>query len=119
MEIKSATEALAALAQESRLAIFRLLVEAGPQGLPAGGIAERLGIPAPTLSFHLALLARAGLATQRREGRFIYYAADFDAMNRLVGFLTDQCCGGRPELCERTVAQPEPAARPRIHPKSA
>ncbi len=117
METKQASEALAALAQESRLAIYRLLVEAGRGGLSAGAIAERLGIAAPTLSFHLSLLARAGLATQRREGRFIYYAADFDAMNRLVGFLTDQCCGGRPELCERPGELAVIPARPRIHPK--
>lgn len=119
MEVKAATEALTALAQESRLAIFRVLVEAGPGGLPAGGVAERLGIPAPTLSFHLSLLARAGLVSQRREGRFLFYAADFDAINRLLGFLTDHCCGGRPELCERPGQAPAAAARPRIHPKSA
>lgn len=99
METKDAVSALYALAQESRLEIFRLLVGAGSEGLAAGVIAERLGISAPTLSFHLAALARAGLVTQRRDGRFLYYAADFDAMNRLVGYLTDQCCGGRPELC--------------------
>ena len=116
MEMKAATEALGALAQESRLAIYRLLVEAGRDGLSAGTIAVRMGILAPTLSFHLSLLARAGLVTQQREGRFIYYAADFDAMNGLVGFLTDHCCGGRPELCAAPADIAK--ARPHIIPKS-
>lgn len=115
MEIKDAVSALSALAQESRLAIFRLLVEAGSEGLAAGAIAGRLGISAPTLSFHLAALARAGLVTQRRDGRYLYYAADFDAMNRLVGYLTDQCCGGRPELCAPGAAA---VPMPRIIPKT-
>lgn len=90
-----AVSALAALAHEHRLAAFRLLVEAGPAGLPAGTLAERLGVPQSSLSFHLAHLARAGLATQRRAGRQILYAADFPAMNGLVRYLTENCCGGR------------------------
>lgn len=89
-----ALEALGALAHEHRLAVFRLLVQAGPQGRAAGEIAERLAMPASSLSFHLAHLTRAGLITQRRDGRSLIYAADFSAMNGLVGFLTENCCGG-------------------------
>ena len=90
-----AIDALAALAQEKRLAAFRLLVEAGPQGLPAGRIGEELELPGATLSFHLAHLARAGLVKSRQEGRFVIYSAEFQNMNQLVGFLTENCCGGR------------------------
>lgn len=94
--MKSAVGALAALAQETRLSIFRLLVEAGPEGLCAGDIGARLGVPAATLSFHLAQLANAGLVQARQQSRFIFYSADFEAMNGLVGFLTENCCGGKP-----------------------
>ena len=90
-----AVDALAALAQETRLKIYRLLVEAGPQGLPAGRIGEELDLPPATLSFHLAHLARAGLAQGRQDGRFVIYNADFRNMNALVGYLTENCCGGR------------------------
>ncbi|MBC2778147.1 ArsR/SmtB family transcription factor [Parasphingopyxis marina] len=86
--------ALAALAQEHRLAVFRALVQAGPEGMAAGAIAERLGVPASSLSFHLAQLRHAGLITQRREGRSLIYAADYAAMNGLVGYLMENCCGG-------------------------
>lgn len=86
--------ALGALAQSHRLAAFRALVEAGPTGLPAGDIATRLGIAASSLSFHLAQLERAGLVRARRAGRLIIYAADFAAMTALVGYLTENCCGG-------------------------
>jgi DNA-binding transcriptional ArsR family regulator len=86
--------ALSALANEHRLAIFRLLVQTGPEGRPAGAIADALGLPASSLSFHLAHLTRAGLITQRRESRSLIYAADFARMNALVGFLTENCCGG-------------------------
>jgi ArsR family transcriptional regulator, arsenate/arsenite/antimonite-responsive transcriptional repressor len=99
MESKDAVAALSALAQDTRLALFRVLVEAGPDGLPAGQLAERLRVPAATLSFHLAQLSHAGLVQATRDGRSIIYAADFAAMTTLVGFLTDQCCQGRPELC--------------------
>lgn len=92
METSLAIEALAALAQETRLKVYRLLVEAGPQGLAAGRIGEELGLPPATLSFHLAHLARAGLARSRQEGRFVIYAADFHNMNALVGYLTENCC---------------------------
>ena len=88
-------DALGALAHDSRLGIFRLLVQAGPEGLPAGGIGDKLGLPPATLSFHLAHLARSGLATSRQQGRFVIYSADFRNMNRLVEFLTDNCCGGK------------------------
>ena len=91
-------DALAALAQEKRLAAYRLLVEAGPQGLPAGRVGEALDVPPATLSFHLAHLARAGLVKSRQEGRFVIYSADFHNMNQLVRFLTDNCCKG--ERCE-------------------
>jgi len=94
METTDAIKALGALAQETRLAIFRLLVQAGPEGRAAGAIGEALDIPPATLSFHLAQLANAGLIGSRQEGRFVYYSARFDAMNSLVGFLTENCCGG-------------------------
>jgi ArsR family transcriptional regulator, arsenate/arsenite/antimonite-responsive transcriptional repressor len=95
METTHAVEALAALAQSSRLEIYRLLVQAGPEGMPAGRIGEELGLPPATLSFHLSQLTRAGLARSRQEGRFVIYSADYAAMNSLVGFLTENCCGGR------------------------
>jgi len=91
--------ALAALAQETRLEIFRLLVQKGPEGLPAGEIGERLGQPSPTLSFHLNQLRFAGLVTSRRQSRSIIYSANFKAMNDLLAYLTENCCGGRSELC--------------------
>lgn len=86
--------ALSALAHEHRLAIYRLLVQAGPDGRAAGAIADKLGVPASSLSFHLAHLTRAGLIEQRRESRSLIYSADFANMNALVGFLTENCCGG-------------------------
>jgi len=98
METTQALQSLSALAQESRLSIFRLLVEAGPAGMPAGAIGEDL--PPATLSFHLAGLTRAGLARSRQEGRFVIYSADYAAMNALVGFLTENCCQGA--KCETT-----------------
>lgn len=94
METKQAVQALSALAQDTRLAIFRLLVQAGPEGLAAGRIGEQLDLAPATLSFHLAGLARAGLAKSRHEGRFVIYTADFQAMNALVGYLSENCCGG-------------------------
>jgi DNA-binding transcriptional ArsR family regulator len=93
MEAKStAIVALAALAQHTRLALFRLLDEAGPAGLAAGAIAERLGVAAPTLSFHLKELAHAGLIRSVQQGRYVVYSADFDAMNALIAYLTENCC---------------------------
>jgi ArsR family transcriptional regulator, arsenate/arsenite/antimonite-responsive transcriptional repressor len=99
MEIKEAVGALAALAQETRLSIFRILVEAGAEGVAAGRLSESLGVAAPTLSFHLKELAHAGLVTARQEGRFIYYAADFERMAALMTYLTHSCCRGMPEEC--------------------
>lgn len=99
METKAAVIALAALAQETRLSIFRLLVKAGPEGLPAGRIAEDLDVPGATLSFHLKDLSHAGLVTSRQEGRFIYYSADFECMAALMTFLTENCCEGMPQAC--------------------
>jgi DNA-binding transcriptional ArsR family regulator len=96
MKTTDAVPLLAALAQETRLSIFRALVQAGAQGLPAGRIAEALGAPASTLSFHLKELAAAGLVRSRQEGRFIYYSAAYDAMSSLVSFLTEKCCQGMP-----------------------
>lgn len=97
MESKIAVAALSALAQENRLEVFRLLVQAGADGLPAGEIADRLGIASPTLSFHLAQLRHAGLLHVRRDGRSLIYAANFDGMRALMEFLTENCCGkGRP-----------------------
>lgn len=97
MEIRDAVTALAALAQETRLSVYRLLVEAGPEGISAGRIAEALEIPAATLSFHLKELARAGLISSRQEKQFIYYATDFEAMAALMAFLTQNCCQGMPQ----------------------
>ncbi|WP_135211367.1 ArsR/SmtB family transcription factor [Vitreimonas flagellata] len=94
MKTDDAVSALGALANEHRLAVFRLLVQAGPEGRAAGVIAEKLDLPASSLSFHLAHLTRAGLILQRRESRSLIYSADFVAMNDLVGFLTENCCGG-------------------------
>lgn len=92
MKTQQVIEALAALAHEHRLAIYRLLVEQGPEGMPAGAIAERVGLVPSSLSFHVQQLTRAGLLTKRREGRQLFYAADFGAMRGLVGYLTENCC---------------------------
>ena len=96
MDTKPAIAALAALAQESRLATFRLLVQSGPEGLPATRTADALGVPPSSLSFHLKELTHAGLVVPRQDGRFIIYSANFDTMNALLGFLTENCCGGNP-----------------------
>lgn len=100
MKASDVVKALGALAQESRLAVFRLLVKRGPEGLVPGGIAEQLGIAATTLSFHLKELQNAGLVSVRREGRFLFYSTRFDRMKDLVGFLTDQCCSQADEACD-------------------
>ncbi len=92
MESSKAVTALAALAQETRLAVYRLLVEHAPDGLPAGQIAECLDLPAPTLSFHLKEMRRAALIASRQDGRFVWYRADLAAMSALVGYLTENCC---------------------------
>ncbi|MGH8515926.1 MAG: ArsR/SmtB family transcription factor [Panacagrimonas sp.] len=92
MNSETAVGRLYALAQESRLAVFRLLVQRGPEGLPAGEIATRLKVPQATMSFHLKELSHAGLLKSRQEGRFIYYAPDFKAMQGLIAYLTENCC---------------------------
>ena len=97
METKGAV--LGALAQETRLHVFRQLVEAGTIGMTVGKIAEALSVPAATLSFHLKELSYAGLVISRQESRFIWYSANYDAMNDLMAYLTENCCRGRPELC--------------------
>jgi ArsR family transcriptional regulator, arsenate/arsenite/antimonite-responsive transcriptional repressor len=91
--------ALGALSQETRLDIFRLLVQKGPEGLPAGEIGARLGQPSPTMSFHLNQLRFAGLVTSRRASRSIIYSANFKAMTDLIAYMTENCCGGKAELC--------------------
>jgi len=96
MDGPAVIRALGALAQEHRLAAFRLLVQAGPEGLAAGVIADALGIAASSMSFHLAALANAGLVSQQRQSRSIIYAANYPAMNALMGYLTENCCGGVP-----------------------
>jgi DNA-binding transcriptional ArsR family regulator len=93
METTQAVQALSALAQETRLGIFRLLVQGGPDGMAAGQIGEKLDLAPATLSFHLAGLTRAGLAQSRQDGRFVIYTANFENMNTLVAFLTENCCG--------------------------
>jgi len=99
MENKDAVSALAALAQESRLAVFRLLVRNAPDGLTPGVIGEELSLPAPTLSFHLRTLSQAGLVSTVPEGRFIRYRADMAAFNALTAFLTKDCCRGSRQRC--------------------
>jgi DNA-binding transcriptional ArsR family regulator len=99
METEAAVVALSALAHESRLQAFRLLVRTGAEGMPAGEIAEELGIAPPTLSFHLAQLVRAGLVDSRRNGRSVLYSLRVDGIRGLLGFVTEDCCQGRPELC--------------------
>jgi DNA-binding transcriptional ArsR family regulator len=94
MEKTGAVAALASLAHESRLDVFRLLVQAGPEGLPPGAMAERLGLPAATLSFHLTQLRHAGLVTFRRAGRSLLYVAEYGSMNDLIAYLTENCCKG-------------------------
>ena len=99
MEIRTAVQALAALAQETRLSVFRLLMEAGPDGVSAGRISETLEVAAATLSFHLKELAHAGLVSVRHEKQFLYYAVDFERMAELMTFLTQNCCQGMPQKC--------------------
>jgi len=111
LKTQAALTALSALAQESRLAVFRLLVEKGPGGMAAGDIAEALDVTPATLSFHLRTLTHAGLLRPQRNGRSIRYAADFDAMNSLVGYLTDNCCGGNPGACLPSRRTVRPKAR--------
>ena len=99
MENRDAVNAFAALAQESRLAVFRLLVRNAPEGLTPGVIGEQLELPAPTLSFHLKTLAQAGLVTAVQEGRFVRYRVEMAGINALISFLTEDCCGGNLQRC--------------------
>ena len=103
MKITNALDALGSLSQETRLRVFRMLVRRGPEGLTAGEIAEALGVPAPTLSFHLAHLTRAGLLRYRRDGRSLTYSIHTDGMRGLLQFLTEDCCGGNPAMCGELV----------------
>ena len=99
MERSNVIEALAALAQETRLDAYRLLIQAGPEGIAAGEIAATLGLPPNTLSFHFDRLRQASLVTVRRSGRSMIYAARYETMNALIGFLTENCCGGQTDQC--------------------
>jgi DNA-binding transcriptional ArsR family regulator len=111
MKTALAVSALAALAQANRLDIFRVLVKAGPDGLPAGSVAEELDLAPNTLTFHFDRLREAGLVTVRREGRSMIYAARFEAMNDLLGFLTENCCQGDAEKCAPAKCVPSPKKR--------
>jgi DNA-binding transcriptional ArsR family regulator len=115
MENADAVAALAALAQDNRLDVFRLLVQAGPEGMPAGKVAEQLDLAPNTLTFHFDRLRLAGLVTVRREGRSMIYAAQFEAMNSLLGFLSENCCQGMPEKCApAAVCNPPKAKRAKV-----
>jgi ArsR family transcriptional regulator len=115
MENSEAVAALAALAQDSRLDVFRLLVQAGPEGMPAGGVAAVLDLVPNTLTFHFDRLRHAGLVTVRREGRSMIYAAQFETMNALLSFLTENCCAGAPEKCApAAVCKPARAKRAKV-----
>ncbi|KAA0677878.1 ArsR/SmtB family transcription factor [Azospirillum brasilense] len=105
METKNAIEAFAALAQDTRLAVFRLLIQAGPNGLTAGDVAQQVGVPGSTLSHHLATLERAGLLRSWRVQRQIFYACDYEGTRQLIAFLMEYCCQGRPELCSTDFLQ--------------
>lgn len=99
MQLPAAVDALSALAHGHRLAVFRLLVRVGADGLPAGEIAQEVGVLPNTLSTHLTILGHAGLVRSRRDGRSVIYSANYDGMRELLGFLVADCCGGRPEIC--------------------
>ena len=111
MKKRAALAALAALAQENRLDVFRLLVEAGPEGLPAGSVATRLDLAPNTLTFHFDRLREAGLVGVRREGRSMIYAARFEAMNALVAYLTKNCCRASGDVCVPTACSPATVTR--------
>ena len=114
MDHLKAVESLAALAQDSRLAVYRMLVQAGPEGIAAGELAERAGIPPNTLSFHLRGLMAAKLISQEKRGRALIYRADFERMNQLLSFLTHSCCGGKPCAVEPVEVTLVAAQRGRI-----
>ena len=114
MEKSNAVAALAALAQDSRLDVYRLLVRAGPGGLPAGQVAEKLKLAPNTLTFHFDRLRAAGLVTVQREGRSMIYAAQYDTMNALIGYLTENCCKGAVDTCRPAACKPARPKRARI-----
>ena len=114
MEKTDAVAALAALAQDNRLDVFRLLVQAGPEGMPAGQVAEALDLAPNTLTFHFDRLRVAGLVTVRREGRSMIYAARFETMNALLGFLTENCCQGAVATCAPTACKPVKSRRSKV-----
>jgi DNA-binding transcriptional ArsR family regulator len=114
MEKSDAVAALAALAQDNRLDVFRLLVQAGPEGMPAGQIADALDLAPNTLTFHFDRLRAAGLVTVRREGRSMIYAAQYAAMNELLGFLTENCCQGAAETCAPAACKPTKSKRTKV-----
>lgn len=114
MQTKQAIAVLSALAQESRLAVYRLLVEHAPDGLAASAIAEHLGLANATLSFHLKELVHAGLITSRQDGRFIYYSPVLEAMNELVSYLTENCCSATGKSCAPAMASKAARSRKRI-----
>ena len=114
MENSDAVAALAALAQDNRLDVFRLLVRAGPEGLPAGRVAQELDLAPNTLTFHFDRLRLAGLVTVRREGRSMIYAAQFGTMNALLGFLTENCCQGAVEACAPAACKPAKSRRTKV-----
>ena len=116
MKKTDALAALAALAQDNRLDVFRALVQAGPEGLPAGQVAAMLAIAPNTLTFHFDRLREAGLVTVRRDGRSMIYAARFETMNALVAYLSENCCGGMPELCAPEPCRPAAAPRRKKEP---
>lgn len=105
METKNAIDAFAALAHDTRLAVFRLLIQTGPNGLTAGDVAQQVGVPGSTLSHHLATLERAGLLRSRRVQRQIFYACDYEGTRQVIAFLMEDCCQGRPELCSADLLQ--------------
>lgn len=109
MQADEVIRALGALAQEHRLAVYRLLVQAGPEGMAAGALSQALGIAGSSMSFHLAQLANAGLVSQRRQGRSIIYAADYAAMNGLMAYMTENCCGGAPCATDAACTPATPA----------
>jgi ArsR family transcriptional regulator len=113
MENTEAVIALAALAQDNRLDVFRLLVQAGPEGLPAGQVASALDLAPNTLTFHFDRLRSAGLVTVRRDGRSMIYAARFETMNALLAYLTENCCKGAPESCSPAICGPSRTSKPK------
>ena len=113
MESTNAIDVLAALAQPTRLEAFRLIMKHEPDGLPAGDVARRLDVPQNTMSTHLAILTRAGLISSERNSRSIVYRAEIDKVREIASFLVNDCCGGRPELCEPLVAEFTPCCTPK------